>query len=431
MDSDGWWVTNLPGTIQDRSARDRIRAYARDLERNSDIEESIILAFERNVVGLGFKLQAHTKDAAGKDDEATNRDLEALWKEHCRARNFDIQGRQSCTEMLRMGERRLRVDGGVLFVKCYTPGGTVPLCWQMREVDELDSSISMQQKNSNFIVDGIEVNAYGKRIAYWFRKYSPDGYQVIEPERIPAERVIFLEKFKRVSQPREISPFSTSIQRMRQSDGYLGDVTKQARLSACLVAFIKRLIPTGVIGRGPVAAKKQDPETNLDRQDMPAGQFVYGQPGDDVQTINPPQIGSSPRELTAIHQRLTSAAQGLSYEAGSRDCSQVNFASGRLNRDGDIDTYAMEQQYIIEHALYEMYTEFLIAAALAGKTPFTVAELLANKERYMAHEFVGRGWPWTQPLQESNANKIGLETNQTTLARALFPIIVLCFFWPS
>jgi capsid protein len=77
----------------------------------------------------------------------------------------------------------------------------------------------------------------------------------------------------------------------------------------------------------------------------------------------------------------------------------------------------MEQQYIIEHALYEMYTEFLIATALAGKTPFTVAELLANKERYMAHEFVGRGWPWTQPLQESNANKIGLETNQTTLAR--------------
>ena len=146
---------------------------------------------------------------------------------------------------------------------------------------------------------------------------------------------------------------------------------------------------------------------------------MTGQPGDEVTAINGPQLGSSPRDLTAIHQRLAGAAQGLSYESTSRDCSQVNFASGRLNQDGDQDTYAIEQQYLVEHALREMYTEFLISAALVGKLPFTVSELLGDKARYMAHQFFGRGWPWTQPLQKANANKVMLETGQTTLQQIL------------
>lgn len=411
---DGWITINQHGAIQDKSARDNIRAYARDLERNSDIEESIILAFERNVVGLGFKLQARIKNIRGEVDEETNRLIEALWAEHGRARYFDVAGRQSRSEMLRMGVRRLHVDGGILWVKCYTPGGPVPLSWQMREVDELDNTVG-QKHGDNYIVDGIEMDQYGRRVAYWFRRYAPDGFQMLQAERIPADRVIFLESFKRPSQPREMSSFSTSIRRLRQADGYLADVTKQARISSRFAAFIKRAFGGG-IGRASNPTRT-DASASLDKTEIPSGLIMSGQPGDEIQMINPPQIGSSPRDLTAIHQRLTSAAQGLSYEAGSRDCSQVNFASGRLNRDGDIDTYAIEQQRLIEHVLYEMYTEFLISAALAGLTPFTVNELLSDKARYMDHEFVGRGWPWSQPLQEANANKVALETGQTTWQR--------------
>ena len=186
------------GAVQDRLGRDRIRAYARSLERNSDIIEPIVLAMERNVVGLGFRLQARVTDIKGEPDEAINRLLESLWEEHGRARNFDVQARQSRTEMLRMAVRRRMVDGGMLLVKCNTPGGTVPLCWQMREVDELDSTIAMMQRGDNYIVDGIEFDANGRRIAYWFRRYAPDGFQMMNSERIDADRVIFLEKFNRL-----------------------------------------------------------------------------------------------------------------------------------------------------------------------------------------------------------------------------------------
>ena len=56
-----WQAYNESADLTDRVARDTIRARARDLERNSDLANEIILAFRRNVVGKGFTLQARTQ----------------------------------------------------------------------------------------------------------------------------------------------------------------------------------------------------------------------------------------------------------------------------------------------------------------------------------------------------------------------------------
>ena len=49
-----WQAYNESADLTDRVARDTIRARARDLERNSDLANEIILAFRRNVVGLSL-----------------------------------------------------------------------------------------------------------------------------------------------------------------------------------------------------------------------------------------------------------------------------------------------------------------------------------------------------------------------------------------
>nr|WP_201787699.1 phage portal protein [Rummeliibacillus stabekisii] len=80
------WRNVTTGTAEqtDVMYRDTLRTRARDLERNSDMAESIILAFEKNIVGSGFKLQATT------DDEILNSKIEELFKEWCKARNCDV-----------------------------------------------------------------------------------------------------------------------------------------------------------------------------------------------------------------------------------------------------------------------------------------------------------------------------------------------------
>lgn len=415
--NDGWNAINTTGPLMDRTDRDIIRARAQDLERNSDISESIIRAFIRNVVGSGFRLQARIKGKDGALDEALNTCVEDAWKEFCKPRNCDIQGRQSFSEMCRMAVRRLRVDGGICIIKTYTSSGSVPLKLQMKEVSELDTTLQMTQyKNGNYIVDGIEVDGVGRHVAYWFRRYTPDGYQQIDSERITADRVIYLQKFTRPSQVREMCPMTQTITRIRDTNQYMEAVSVQARIAACLCIFFKKILP-GTFGRG-AAATKSDTTSGYEGQTISPGMMLYGQPGEEATAINPPAIGSSAKEMLAIQQRLAGSGQGLSYETTSRDMSQTNYSSARQGLIEDGQEYEIEQQYLIDHLLSEVYTSFLIALALVGAmSTVTVTELLADKSRYMAHEFIPKGRMWIDPLKESMANKVALETGQTTLAR--------------
>lgn len=116
----GWVVTNQSAEYTDRYSRDRVRARARDLERNSDIMNSVIGAFMRNTIGSGYVLQSTAKR------QKTAQEIEKLWKTWCRKQNCDVTGTQSFNQMLRMAVRRKKVDGGVLFVKRFTEGGVLP-----------------------------------------------------------------------------------------------------------------------------------------------------------------------------------------------------------------------------------------------------------------------------------------------------------------
>ena len=125
----GWRVTNYSAEATDRESRNWVRARARDLERNSDVMNSVLGAYKRNVIGSGFQIQAKTPSTE------LNKDLEKLWKKWCKARNCDVTGQQSLNQILRMAVVRKKVDGGILFVKRYTKDGMVPFSLQMIEVD--------------------------------------------------------------------------------------------------------------------------------------------------------------------------------------------------------------------------------------------------------------------------------------------------------
>lgn len=316
-----------------------------------------------------------------------------------------------------MAVRRMEVDGGILIIKANTPGGPVPLTLQMREVDDLDTTYNvLKLDNGNYVVDGVELDNYGRHAAYYFRDYSPDGFMALKPTRVAADRVIYLQRFKTPSQVREMSPLAPSLSRTRDINEYIEAVNVQARVAACFAAVVKKLTPAVAgLGRG-AASSKTDAATGYGGQTITPGMIYQMQPGEELDTVNPPAMGSSVKDLLSVQQRLAGAGQGLSYEAASRDMSQVNYSSARQGLLEDQEEYLELQQYLVDHLLYEVYTSFLISAALVGALPFTVAELFRDKRRYMAHRFIPKGWSWIDPLKEATANKIALETGQETLA---------------
>ena len=395
-----WRATNESGEMTDRYARDVVRARARDLERNSDIMNSVVRAYKRNTVGSGYTLQAKTAD------QSLNGEIESLWRTWCKARNCDITGNQSFYQILLMAAQRKKVDGGILFVKRYTSDGMIPFKLQMIEVDELDNTQMTPKNKDARLLGGIEYNAYNKPLGYWIRQYELDGYSLAPSVYVEAKDVIFYFSKRRPSQVREMSDMGPTITRIRDLNEFMTSVSVKERVMACLSVFIKKSIPSIGVGR-----RDKEERISYDGKTLSPGMIKELNAGDDVYTINPSGQAADATSFVKLQQHMISAGQGISYEATSRDMSESNYSSTRQGLIEDDLTYAEEVEQLTS-ILDEIYETFLISCVLAGK--LQIRNFWTNKEVYFEHAWVKAPKRWIDPLKESSATKTALATGQKT-----------------
>lgn len=397
-----WRVFNQSAEYTDRYSRDNVRARARDLERNSDMMNSVIGAFTRNIIGGGYTLQAKTNKTS------MNKVIEDSWKKWCKKQNCDVTGTQSFTRMMRMCVQRKKIDGGILIVKRYTSNGFIPLKLQTFEVDELDNSQMTPKKKGNKVVGGIEMNEYNKPIGYWIRQYSIDGMALSNPIWVDAKDVIFLYTKRRPSQVREMSDMSPTITRIRDANEFMVAVSVKERIAACLSVFIKKVLPTSGLGRGQSAQIQHE---SYQGKTITPGMIKELNAGDEIQVVNPTGQATDATSYIELQQRLVAAGQGISYEATSRDMSKSNYSSTRQGIIEDDMTYAEERELLIE-TMDEIYETFIISLWLAGI--IDAKDFWDNKDHYFEHSWVAAPKKWIDPQKEANANKIALNTGQKT-----------------
>lgn len=402
-----WRVINESGEMTDRYGRDVVRARARDLERNSDIMNAVTGAYKRNVFGAGYRLRANS----GRED--LDHQFEKMWKIWCKKRNCDVTGTQSFNTMMRMAIQRKKIDGGILFLKRYTTGGFLPFKLQMLEVDELDLTSVSPKKRGNKVVGGIEYNSCNCPVGYYIRQYSIDGMSVTEPVYIDAKDVIFYYSKSRPSQIREMSDMTPTITRIRDVNEFMRAVSVKERILSCLSVFITRKLPTSgtTPGRGTVG----DSEKKYDYQGktLTPGMIQYLNQGDEAQVVTP--NGSATDATAYIKQevRLIGAGQGLSYETTSRDMSESNYSSARQGLIEDDLTY-IDDKDLLKEVMDEIYESFVISLVLAGKV--NIRDFWDEKDVYMDHTWIQSPKKWIDPVKETNANKIALNTGQKTWA---------------
>lgn len=404
----GWIPAEGQGEMINRQARRMLRAKAQDLERNSEVAGAIIEALNRNVVGRGFELQATT------DNEDFNKKVEMLWKEWCKARNCDITGQQSFRELTTMFLDRTWFDGETLAIKTYTGNGKFPFQLQMREAADLDAlGLFANQKNGNVICDGVELNQYSKPVAYYLTETDPLGMIKPEAKRIESNRVIYGWRRKRPSEYRGITKFSRIIERINDLGEYITAVAFMQKILASLCVFIKQTLPNGTSSLGRLSNSLKSPEGNKLKRLKP-GSIEYLDPGEEAQTLNPSGNSAEAAAFATMQGRMSAAGVGLSLEATARDVSQVNYSSARQNLLEDQKTYEDWQLWLKEHFLDEVYSEFIISAYLANQFP-EIPDFWENKEYYLKHKFIPQGMSWIDPVKEATANKIALDSGQTTL----------------
>lgn len=400
-----WRVSNQSAEMTDRPYRDNIRARARDLERNSDIMNSITSTFVRNVIGGGYALQART------NNEELNTQIERYWRLWCKKKNCDVTGMQSFQQILRMLVRRKKIDGGILIHKVYTSDGLIPFKLQCLEVDELDASVMNPQEKGNKVVGGVEMNEYNKPTGYWIRQYDIDGMTMQLPRYIPAKDIIYVYQKVRPSQVREVSDMTQTMPRIRDTNEFMTAVSVKQRIEACLSVFIKRNTPSGnSFGRGSTPAGEGE-KHNYQGKTLTPGMIMNLNPGDEVQTVNPSGQAADASSYIKLQQRMIGAGQGVSYEATSRDMSESNYSSARQGAIEDDLTYEEDKESILQ-VMDEIYETFIISLVLSGTV--SVKDFWDNKEEYFEHNWIQAPKRWIDPLKESNANKIAMQTGQKT-----------------
>lgn len=399
-----WIPYNAKSEHLNETERDFIRARARDRERNSDFMQAMIKAFERNVIGGGFRVQSQTKK------ENLGDQMEKIFDEWAQTRNCEVTGQMSFREGCKMIVRRRIVDGGILIVKTYNGNKKYPFQMQVREVDDLDTAV-LTGKNGNMVINGVEVNKYQKPIAYHLKIYSPDGWDTGKTERIPAQRVIFLFEKKMPSQIREISETTTMISRTNDIDDYIHTLAMKEKIQAAFTVFIKRQLPTVIGGMGRNIAPKERGKYPIKK--IEPGMIFELNPGDDATSIIPNGQAQNAKEYIATIQRMGASALGVGYENASRDMSNVNYSSARQNLLEDQKNFTDWQMWLTEHFLKEIYTEVIISAVLAGT--LNIKDFWEKKSEYLAHRWIAPGWSWIDPQKEVNANKTAIETGQDSV----------------
>ena len=143
-----------------------------------------------------------------------------------------------------MALRRMVYDGEIL-VNMTSEGTDIPLSLQLIEGENI-GAVSVSE-NGNNIVNGVEVNKYGRPIAYHVFQTDPLGIRSFNEARLPSTRAFLLHKPRRPSELRGVSMLALVLKRIHDVDEYMDADLIAARVAACFGAFV-----TSNTGNAPI-----------------------------------------------------------------------------------------------------------------------------------------------------------------------------------
>jgi lambda family phage portal protein len=313
---------------------------------------------------------------------------------------------------------RACAESGEVFVRLVRQsfgGSTVPLAMEVIEADQLDDGLNGRSQQGNEIRMGVEVDGWGRPIAYHFLAYHPGDYQFSNQQistqrhkRIPAEEIIHLYRAERPGQTRGVTWFASAIQRLHHLAGYEQAEVVRARASSALMGFITS--PEGeLIGDDVMDGERVS--------NFEPGVFKYLNPGESV-TV--PSLDSPDGQFEPFLRamlRAMAAGIGCSYETISRDFSQTNYSSSRLSLIEDRDHWRILQSWMIENFHRRVFHEWIELAVLSNALSLPGYELAPD--RFKAARWMPRGWAWVDPAKEVAAYKEAVRCGFKTLGEVV------------
>lgn len=364
----GWRAGNGSADAEVAPALPVLRARSRDLVRNNPYASAGLDGLISFQVGTGIVPRSATGDKAlDKLADA----LFAEWSTTC-----DLAGEGDFFQLQALAARERAEAGEVLTMlvpltkaEMRARGTPVPLALQMLEADYLNDSITERPAAGGVIRQGVELDAVGRVVAYHLFKEHPGeqmqlGRISLESRRVPADQVLHLYRRLRAGQSRGVPDLSSVMMRLRSLDEYEDAALEQAKVQACLAAFVTSDAPAAA---GPLEAR--DTTTGDQRKTLAPGIIERLRPGEKAEFLTP--SGAGDFSAFAKHQlRAVAAGFGLTYDLLTGDLESANYSSLRAGRVAFKQRLqALQWLVMIPRWCGPAYAAFIRAAQLEGKLP--------------------------------------------------------------
>jgi lambda family phage portal protein len=387
-----------------RSDLDRTRNRSRDLCKNNEYARKFIRMVRNNVVGSqGFVLQCQATDPGGKVDQAACTAIENAWYRQCRPGNFEVSGKLSGDDTMRLLAETVARDGELLFRKVRGRGaGEYGYQIQLLDTSRLDTTYNVAAAgNRNAVVMGVEKDAYSRPVAYHILT-SSGGLQRTR-ERIPASEIVHQFIPIEIEQTRGVPWMHASMRLMNDLKGYREAAVIASRIGASKMGFY-----TTKDG-SPPHADGEDDQGNFIMQAAP-GEFGVLPEGYGFETFDPTYPHDQFDVFCKATLRGIASGIGVAYHGLANDLTDVNYSSIRAGTLEEREEWMVIQAWLISAVLVPMFEEWLQSALLVGiKLPNGAALPAAKLEKFLAHTWQGRRWQWVDPMKDIQAAIIAIE----------------------
>lgn len=297
-----------------------LRARARDLVRNNEYAGRGVRALVNNVIGPGMR------------PSSTNDVFERRFKDWADELTCDADELHNFYGLQQLAHRTKVVSGEALIIRRRRPlnyGLAIPLQLQVLEPDYLDETLNTQLDNGNRIIQGVEFNRFGKRIAYWLFQTHPGDifstWKKTKRVRIPARDVIHYFDVWRAGQVRGVTDLASIIITLRDFDDYEDAQLLRQKIAACYTAFVRK-DPDNIHAASSLVEDQNGHDIG---EMMEPGVIEFLGPGEDIRFATPPSVEGY-RDFSSVTLHKIAAGLDLPYEALTYDLREVNYSSARV-----------------------------------------------------------------------------------------------------
>lgn len=317
----GWRKSNGDANAVIGPALSVLRSAARDLVRNNPYAESALGTIADHTVGWGISAKP-----VGGDKRA-----QAAWDAWADSTDCDADGRHDIYGLQKLVMRSVAESGEILVRRRFrrpSDGFAVPLQLQVLDADFLDTAKDtlFAPVGINKIVQGVEYDAIGRRVAYWLFPEHPGAVSGGMPtsQRVPASEILHVFRPLRAGQARGPSWFAPVLLRFKDFDEFEDATLMKQKIAACLAVIMTD--PDG----STTAVGTADPRFP-DLDFLEPGAIKTAGPGQSVEVVQPPSAGDYDEYSKSV-LRAIATGLGVTYEDLTGDYTDLSFSAARMSR---------------------------------------------------------------------------------------------------